>query len=648
MRQFKYPDERLIVFTLLGILFIFFLVICFLQEGTYGGADDISHYNISSNAFQYPRLILDLWGKPVFTLLSAFFARFGLEGVIIFNIITGLLTCYFIYLIARIMQYKDAWLSILFICFAPMYTVMIVTGMTEILFGFALVFAVYLFFKEKYIFSSVIISFLPFIRNEGIIILPVYLIAYLFFRKWKAIPFLLSGILLFSLIGSLYYHDLLWIIHQWPYGDTSGIYGSGSIFYYISNAPRILGIPLIILFIAGLLYSLVRFFSEFSLKPSHKLTELFLILGPLFVYIAAHSYAWYNGTVGSGGLIRFITPVIPLASIYCLQGINLITRPRFVNKWIKTVIYVVLLYFVFITPFKVYTIPRRFNEPERIVYKASQWLKQHALDKGKIYFFDPLLQYFLDVNYFDQDRINQFLPNPENPGDNIPEGSYIVWDAHFGANEGRVSLESLIADSSLRLIKLFKPVNYFWVLGKNYYNIFVFRKDTTLEENYNFNRLNQLSFYNDDDIQQIKIIRHLPFNADTLTNLPDTILAGLACTRLDTTETDSYTIKISGTELVPDFIKIRASVYYFPVVALQEESCILELSVFRDSWNRILHHATLPCYLYYHTGMWNLITVEAFLPEGLDKSSEIIVQIRQSRHQEIYIRDFQVELIQSN
>ncbi|KPK87554.1 MAG: hypothetical protein AMS27_02345 [Bacteroides sp. SM23_62_1] len=645
MRQFKYPDERLIAFTLLGILFIFFLVISFLQEGTYGGADDISHYNISSNVFQYPHLILDLWGKPVYTLLAAPFARFGMEGVIIFNILIGLLTCYFTYLIARIMQYKDAWLLILFICFAPMYTVMIVSGMTEILFGFALIVAAYLFFKEKYIFSSVVVSFLPFIRNEGIVIIPVYLVIFAWYKKWKAIPFLLSGVSLFSLAGAFYYHDLLWIIHQWPYGDTSGIYGSGSIFYYVSNAARILGIPLTLMFITGLLYSLTRLFSEFSFKYSHKLSELFVILGPLFVYIAAHSYAWYRGTVGSGGLIRFMTPVLPLASIYCLQGINLITKPRFINIWLKTGIYAILLYFIFITPFKVYTIPRRFNEPERLIFKASQWLKHHALDKGKIYFFDPLLQHYMGVNYFDRERINQFLPNPENPGEKIPEGSYIVWDAHFGANEGRVSLKSLVDDPSLKLIKLFKPVNYFWVLGKNYYNIFVFRKDTMTEKNYNYDQLNTLSFYNDDDIKQIKTIRYIPFDIDTLTNLPDTIIAGRACTLLDTTSHSGYTVRISGNEIDPEFTGIRASIYYYPVEILREQSCSLQLSVFRDKWNRIIHHTTLPYYLYHLPGMWNLMIVEAVLPEKLDNSGEIIVQISQSINQGIYIYDLLVEQI---
>jgi len=483
-----------------------------------------------------------------------------MEGVIIFNIILGLFTCYLTYLIARIRQYKDPWLLILFVCFAPMYTIMIVTGMTEILFGFALVFAAYLFFKENYFASSIIISFLPFIRNEGIIIIPVYLVVYVWYKKWKAIPFLLTGILLLSCIGTLYYNDLLWILHKWPYGNTSSIYGTGNLLHYVRNASKIMGIPLIILFITGLIFSLVRFFNGFSLKPSLKLTELTLIFGPLFIYFTGYSYAWWKGMSGSGGEFRVMTPIIPFFAIYALQGINMLVSPRFINRWFKAIIYLIFLVLIIRTPFEIYQIPRHFSEPEKIIFKASQWLKQHVSGKGVIYYFDPFIQHYLDINYYDQTLIRQFLPDPVNPGEKIPEGSFIAWDAHFGATQGMVSLASLINSPSLRLVKIFKPDNYFMVLGNNYYNIFIFRKDTIVEKDYNFNQLNRLSFYNDDDIKQINIIRYLSLDTNTLTNLLDTVLAGRACTMLDTAEINSYTIKISGAEINPEFTGIRASI----------------------------------------------------------------------------------------
>jgi hypothetical protein len=184
--------------------------------------------------------------------------------------------------------------------------------------------------------SSVLISFLPFVRNEGIIILPIYFCA-----------FLLTGILILSFAGYFYYKDWLWIIHKWPYSDTSEIYGHGDFLFYIKQCKWILGIPLIILFLVGLIY-------------------------------------------------------------YC----------------------------------------------------------------------DPHIQYFLGVNYFDKSLIKQYLPNPKNPSKDIPEGSFIAWDAHYLANEGMVSKSSLISDSSLKLVKAYQPGDSTTTLGGYNYELLIFLKDS--------------------------------------------------------------------------------------------------------------------------------------------------------------------------
>jgi hypothetical protein len=194
------------------------------------------------------------------------------------------------------------------------------------------------------------------------------------------------------------------------------------------------------------------------------------------------------------------------------------------------------------------------------------------------------------------------------------------------------------------LIKLFKPVDYFWVLGKNYYNIFIFRKDTTVAENYNFNQLSKLSFYNDDSVKKIKIIRFGNLDKDTLTNLPDTVLSGRACIILDTTETYSHTISIMGSEIEQMYSRIRASLLYYPVDPLMDGSCVLVLSILRGD-KILLYHSTVPFFLYNRPGMWNLMITEALLPEGMDQENEIRIYIWQNKHQKIYVNDLKVELI---
>lgn len=470
-------DSKFQLILLYSLLFVFFCIISFIPEATAGGGDDISHYNIARNAFKYPRLFLDLWGKPVFTFLSSPFAQFGLRGMQFFNIVLGLLSSYFLLLIARELGSLNTWLVVPFTCFAPLYITMMSTGMTEILFGFFLVISAYFFFKERYILSAVLISFIPFVRNEGIIILPVYLCALLLYRKWKAIPFLMTGILILSAAGYFHYKDWLWIVHKWPYGDTSEIYGHGDFLFFVRYAKWILGIPLSILFVAGLLINLFRFFKNLNFKLSARLKEFLVILGPLVLYFLAHSYAWWKGTMGSGGLTRFMTAIIPLTALYSLQSMNFLIGFTGRNKFVKGIIIVIVLYFVIITPFKLYPIPYRLTDEQKLAKEASEWLKENALGKGLIYYCDPHIQYFLGVNYYDRSLIKQYLPNPANPSKDIPAGSYIAWDAHYLANEGMVSKSSLMSDNALQLVMSYQPNDSITTLGGYYYELLIFRKE---------------------------------------------------------------------------------------------------------------------------------------------------------------------------
>ena len=78
---------------MLGLLvasFSYLLFAAFQSEGSYGGADSFMHYYFAKYAFEQPHLLLDHWGKPLFTLMSAPFAQLGFIGIRVFNILCGL------------------------------------------------------------------------------------------------------------------------------------------------------------------------------------------------------------------------------------------------------------------------------------------------------------------------------------------------------------------------------------------------------------------------------------------------------------------------------------------------------------------------------------------------------------------------------
>jgi hypothetical protein len=72
------------------ILFFFsilLLALVYTSTDGYGGADSFQHYMISCYSWKHPHLLLDHWGKPIFTLLSSPFSQVGYKGLLLFNVL---------------------------------------------------------------------------------------------------------------------------------------------------------------------------------------------------------------------------------------------------------------------------------------------------------------------------------------------------------------------------------------------------------------------------------------------------------------------------------------------------------------------------------------------------------------------------------
>jgi hypothetical protein len=455
-------------------LFILFLVISSISEGTLGGADDISHFKISKYSWKYPSLLLDHWGKPVFTLLSSPFAQFGYTGMRVFNIIAGLLTAFLCFRICRFADFKSPGLVVIFVCFTPVYFMLLLTGMTEILFSLVLVTALYFVIKKRFIFSAIVLSFLPFVRNEGVVIFPVFIILYTLRYKFKAIPFLLTGVVIYSIVGYFYYHDFFWLANNLPY-QGENIYGHGQILHFIKATKVILGIPLAVLFVLGLFIVSFRFFAG-DFRNETVQIEFLLILGAFISYYVAHTYVWWKGIGNSLGLERVIAGVCPLACIIAVKGSDFVVERILRFKWLKITGYIGLLYFIISTPFKVYQVPVPLNDNQQLIKVAAKWLSESSYKNNKIFYYDPYVFFYLGVDPYDNSQTQEKVNNPAKPEENIPDGSIVVWDAHFGPNEGRLPIENLQNNTHFLLLNKFAPKEPYKVLGGYDYEIYIFQK----------------------------------------------------------------------------------------------------------------------------------------------------------------------------
>jgi hypothetical protein len=452
---------------------LWFLYLAFANKGFYGGADEVVHYWMSRYSWQHPLLFLDLWGKPLFTTLSSPFSQMGFEWLRVFNVLAGLTTAYIAFRILKEASVKHAWLGFILTLGAPVYFALLPSALTEVLFSLLLMLGVWGLTRSFSLWPAFLLSFLPFARNEGFVIL-IALVPWLIYRKkYAAIPLLLSGYLIFSLIGWLVFRDFLWLWHGNPYKGNP-MYGSGELLHFVKEIPRSTGLIITTsAFIAWIV----------SLLPDDKLSRIGLRKGPIVIlsllgfvpYFAAHSYVWWAQAGNSLGLVRVLGAVSPLLSLPAAWLISaLLTRlPRL---WMQYSVAAVLVYFILIVPFRQQRPPSKANDINKLSLEAAQWLNNSEYSQRMLYFYDPTFLFYAGRDPYDKTKSWERLPNKQELSDGIPDGSIVVWDAHFGNNEGQTPRDKLLNDNGFKLIRSFTPPDTIYVLNGFPYEILILER----------------------------------------------------------------------------------------------------------------------------------------------------------------------------
>ena len=472
----KIWTEKRWIITGLFIAGLVFFILAVLTHIPAGGADNYAHFNISRWAFRYPHLFLDHWGKPVFTILTAPFAQLGISGVRIFNVICGLITAWYVYKLALHFRLRYAWFAVVVSVFTPIYFVMMFSGMTEVLFSLFLVVSIYLFFKEKYIFSAILISFIFLVRTEGLAILLPFLIAFLVKKQYKSIPFLFLGFILFSLIGWIYYfHDFWWLINNRPYatGGTS-VYGSGDWYYFIVRMPRYFGYVVPVFLFAGTIAIGIRWVKNRLNLFTDDFFLVLLVLGSFWGYFFIHSYLWWIGET-SAGLYRVMAAVSPLVAIIALFFLNSIRlKQKIISFMTGTIVVLAILFVVFASAFYHRSTSRDLSA--EILDRVSVWLRKPENIRHKLVVHNPFFSFSTGIDAWDADVVQYGFSNNDTPEAGLPDSTLFVWDAHFSANEGRMPLEKIMGNRNFELVTCFDPVIPFKVMGDLDYKICIFRK----------------------------------------------------------------------------------------------------------------------------------------------------------------------------
>ena len=156
---------------------LFFIIGCFVIQhynGTGDTGDSIVHFFYARYAFVHPENFFNHWAKPLYVLLAAPFAQFGFDGIKCFNLLNATATLWLTFRIAQLLNLKNPIVALLILATCSGYFALTFSGLTEHLCAFLLVLSVFLTLKDRLVLASLIVSFLPFVRSEGLLFVGVF------------------------------------------------------------------------------------------------------------------------------------------------------------------------------------------------------------------------------------------------------------------------------------------------------------------------------------------------------------------------------------------------------------------------------------------------------------------------------------------
>lgn len=448
-------DKR--AYGLLGCLLAVSLLTAFLTRGTYDSGDSIYHYQFARYAFAHPINFLESWSKPLVVQLMAGPAQLGLRGVMVWQCLLVALAAALAYNAARQLRLPWPWLTIVFCYTSADYFRIQFSGLTEPLFSLVLIAAVALALQNRAGWGALVISFLPFARSEGFLLVGVYGAFLLATAKWRLLPLLSLGFVLYGLAGLLVYHDFLWVFtrNAYPLHNLDYNYLRPNYDHFLLGLAHTIGWVQYALFWLGfgaMLWTLCR--PKTQLQPRATYTEVLLVGGSIVVFLAAHTVFWVLGIFGSVGLLRVICCLVPLLSLVVLRGVwllSLLGRTPAIQTRIRMALALAVVGFLFSGSRVAFRWQRDFGQAsdQLLLDAAGNWSVRHYSQFGQIVYWHPYVAQATRVDPFGPQRspgtdlFNRTWP--------LPAGTLVFWDEWYAVVEGHMPLEKLRADPDYRL-----------------------------------------------------------------------------------------------------------------------------------------------------------------------------------------------------
>ena len=452
-------DARL-AWSTLGAVATVMVANVLLSDGVQGGGDSTQHYLIARYAPLHPELFLDQWGKPLYTLLMAPVAQLGFVAAALANVGLLLLTCWFAWRLALALALPDAWLAPLLVGFAPVVLLSSHSGLTEPLAAAWLAAGLLLIVRDRVRSGVLLLSFLPFVRSEGFVVLAMVAGWLVTTRRWSLLPLTAAGSVLFNVLGWFASGGLLWIFSRNPYVQAEPQqYGRGGLFDFAREAIPVFGLMIVALVVDALLALRARALPSREVRTTtdpHASIWRWLILGIPVAYFTAHSVLWWRGWMGSYGLTRVMLVITVPVALLTLRALRTLSTHRWGRRVPQALMLATPVYGLLVAQ----PLPVTQADDERLAREAARAARSLMPSTATLFAADPLVPLVTERDPYDPQQLR-----PVSSWRAARAGDFVLWDSHFGANEHAVPKADLDSDPSLTLVQVFAPDTLITTLG---------------------------------------------------------------------------------------------------------------------------------------------------------------------------------------
>lgn len=412
----------LVPFALLGAALVRLYPDSYQQDGGF-------HYLFARWALEHPRLLVDVWGRPLFTTLYALPARLGYPVAKLLTVAVALAAAWNTARLAREHGLAQAELAVPLLFLQPSFLLVCSDTMTEPLFALLLAVAMRLHQAGRIRAGMWTAALLPLARPEGFFVALLWgaFVAFdpragrTFLGRVLSTAQLAGGVALWWAAATLLTRDPRFILHNWPPNWAVGAtYGTGPLLQYWIVRDQLLAGPILrVLFALGLV-ALVA--TRRALLP---VAALALVAG-------LHSVFFRFGWFGSAGYARYLVCVAPPMALATLAGWNAVAgwAGRLARPLRTAAGAAVLLWAAWLS--LSYVDSWGSSRDARAVDDMATWLEAHPVPVKRLVFSQAYMPIRLGRDPSERPRLGLETEANVLVLRSMPAGTLVLWDAHTG------------------------------------------------------------------------------------------------------------------------------------------------------------------------------------------------------------------------